>query len=147
VKPNRAGRCGYVLLAAFCLPAALEAQKPNIVPVTLAGTWNFALDPQDKGHAEKWWRKKLGPDDIYLPGTTDQAGYGTRTHGPEAGWLSRPFTYQGAAWYQKDVTIPESWRGQHIELFLERAHWQTEVWVDDASYGSRNSPPRRTFTT
>jgi hypothetical protein len=146
VKLNRAGRCGYVLLAALWLSVALEAQKPNIAtaakpisPVTLAGTWSFALDPQDKGHAEKWWRKKLGPDDIYLPGTTDQGGYGTRTHGPEAGWLSRPFTYQGAAWYQQDVTIPESWRGQHIELFLERAHWQTEVWVDDASYGSRNS--------
>ncbi|MGH9583223.1 MAG: hypothetical protein ACRD4O_09835, partial [Bryobacteraceae bacterium] len=39
----------------------------------------------------------------------------------------------------KRVVIPESWRGDHIVLFLERAHWQTEVWVDGKYSGIRNS--------
>ncbi len=125
-----------VLAAAVWLVAAVPARSAHI---PLAGTWSFALDSSDAGHQQKWWQKRLGPDEIFLPGTTDLGGFGTKTHGPEPGWLSRPYTYQGAAWYQKEVDIPESWRGRHIELFLERAHWQTEVWVDDAAFGSQNS--------
>jgi hypothetical protein len=61
------------------------------------------------------------------------------TFGPEKGWLSRPYTYEGAAWYQKAVTIPEVWRGKRVTLFLERPHWQSDVWIDGKPAGMRNS--------
>src|SRR3954452_945589 len=126
LRPNRIGLGGLALLAAVWLPAALEAQATNI---SLAGTWRFALGS----------RQALGKDEIYLPGTTDLAGYGDKTKGPEAGWLSRPYSYQEAAWYEKNIVVPEAWRGQPISLFLERAHWQTQVWVDDKPFGTQNS--------
>ena len=43
------------------------------------------------------------------------------------------------AWYEKQVVIPESWRGQRITLFLERPHIQTEVQVDGHAFGTQNS--------
>ena len=126
MRPTRIGLGGSVLVAAVWLPAALEAQATNI---SLAGTWRFALES----------RQALGTNEIFLPGTTDLAGYGTRTKGPEPGWLSRPYSYQGKAFYERDITVPEAWRGEPVTLFLERAHWQTEVWVDDKFIGTQNS--------
>jgi hypothetical protein len=107
--------------------------------IGLAGTWAFALDSANKGHTEQWYLRTLTPDVMFLPGSTDQAGYGVKVVQPDTGWLTRPFKFEGPAWYQKEVVIPESWRGLHILLFLERPHWQTEVWVDGVAAGTRNS--------
>jgi hypothetical protein len=45
----------------------------------------------------------------------------------------------GAAWYQKEVVIPREWSGQHIELFLERCHWETMLWIDGKRAGMQNA--------
>ncbi|MGB7264043.1 MAG: sugar-binding domain-containing protein, partial [Terracidiphilus sp.] len=107
--------------------------------ICLAGTWAFRLDPSGKGMNDRWFEKNVGEETIFLPGSTDQAGYGQRVTTPAEGRLSRPYTYTGPAWYQKEFTIPEVWRDDRITLFLERCHWQTSVWIDGKSYGSQNS--------
>lgn len=107
--------------------------------IALEGTWGFRLDAANAGHTERWFESQLGPDTIFLPGSTDQSGYGVKVAAPEKGWLTRPYKYEGPAWYQKEVVIPETWRGQRIALFLERPHYQTEVWVDGRPFGSQNS--------
>ena len=45
--------------------------------------------------------------------------------------LNRQYEYEGVAWYQKKVVIPQEWDKKHISLFIERAHWSSKVWVDD----------------
>ncbi|MGA2052735.1 MAG: sugar-binding domain-containing protein, partial [Opitutales bacterium] len=50
-----------------------------------------------------------------------------------------PRHYLGAAWYQRDVVIPQDWAGRRVELFLEHPHWETTVWVDDKKIGSNLS--------
>ncbi len=125
-----------LLLAAIVSSPALLAAGSHI---PLGGTWEFQLDPQKTGHAERWFERRLGPDTIFLPGSTDQGGYGAKVVTPEMGHLTRPYRYEGLAWYQKEVVIPETWRARHITLFLERAHWSTEVWVDGRGFGSENS--------
>lgn len=112
-------------MAAACA-ALLIADARHI---DLAGTWELRLGSLDTAPA--------GP--IFLPGSTDQAGYGARTIDPPKGHLTRPYTYEGPAWYERSVVIPEAWRGQRITLFLERVHWQSEVRVDGKSYGSQDS--------
>lgn len=107
--------------------------------IGLAGTWSFQLDSAGLGVEQKWFNQDLGPETIFLPGSTDQAGYGDKTHGPDKGHLSRPYMYKGPAWYQKKITIPETWQGQHLTLHFERCHWQTSVWIDGKSYGTHNS--------
>lgn len=51
--------------------------------------------------------------------------------------LSRKFEYQGAAWYQREVVIPEDWADREIYLKLERCHWETTVYVDDKEAGMK----------
>ena len=113
-----------LLLAAACYAAS--AADANRIP--LEGTWSFHLDSAP-----------AGADTIFLPGSTDQGGYGTKVATPDKGWLTRPYKYEGPAWYEKQVVIPESWRGQRLTLFLERPHYQTEVLVDGKTFGKQNS--------
>lgn len=120
-----------------CLPNAEDVAP--ISHIALAGTWTFRLDPSGKGFDQRWFEQSLGEETTFLPGSTDQAGYGEKVTVPAEGRLSRPYTYAGPAWYQKEFTIPEVWRDQRVTLFLERCHWQTSVWIDGRSYGSQNS--------
>lgn len=123
---------------AICIFAALPlAAQSNVIP--LAGTWRFRLDAEKSGSQMKWQEQRFEGDVIFLPGSTDQGGFGLKTGGASRGWLSRPFAYEGPAWYQRTVVIPEPWRGKRISLFLERPHWQTEVWVDGEPMGSADS--------
>ncbi|MCC7154037.1 MAG: hypothetical protein IT161_05640 [Bryobacterales bacterium] len=125
------------MIALSVLMALPLAAQTMTIP--LEGTWQFRLDAEKSGAPMKWQEQRFEGDVIFLPGSTDQAGFGLKTAGPSRGWLSRPFVYEGQAWYQRDVVVPEAWRGKRLELFLERPHWETKVWVDGKEQGMRNS--------
>ena len=139
----------------------VQAQK-----IALNGSWQFAVDPTDKGISEAWYNLVL-KDQIALPGSMASNGKGddVTLKTPWTGqivdssfykkpeyakfrvpgnikipfWLQPVKYYKGAAWYQKEVTIPETWKGKHIGLFLERCHWESRLWVDDKEAGMQNS--------
>ncbi len=117
------------------LPQAGRASDPTI---DLAGQWSFRLDEQDQGIGEKWFETAL-PEKIMLPGSTDEAGFGTKTTDRKEYWLNRVFEYVGPAWYQREVEIPEGWQGKRISLHLERCHWETQLWVDGQPAGMQDS--------
>jgi hypothetical protein len=146
---------------------AIACQKPAIQQkIDLSGTWKFAMDPSDKGISEGWFNQNL-TDTLTLPGSLTSNGKGdditlkTPWIGqivdssfykkPEYAkfrepgnikipfWLQPVKYYKGAAWYQKEVTIPEDWNGQFVGLFLERCHWESRLWVDDKEVGMQNS--------
>lgn len=153
------------LLVAALAAARLHAQ-PDTLP--LAGEWRFALDRADAGVKEAWFNRAL-PDRITLPGVLQAQGYGDdiasdtpwvlglgdawwklqpaalREKFSPPGQVEVPFLsqppkhYLGAAWYQRDIEIPAGWAAQRVGLFLERAHWETTVWLDDRRLGSCNS--------
>ena len=134
--------------------------------ILLKGDWQFQVDPDDKGITERWFEKKL-PDNVVLPGSMKENGKGeiptlkTDWTGSiydssfyfnprlekyrQPGnikfpfWLTPNRYYKGAAWYRKEVSIPESWNNRRLVLHLERPHWQTSVWFDDQFIGSQNS--------
>jgi hypothetical protein len=54
-------------------------------------------------------------------------------------WLQPVKHYVGVAWYKKTVEIPRDWSNQHVELFLERCHWETMLWVDGIRIGMQNA--------
>ena len=54
-------------------------------------------------------------------------------------WLQPTHYYKGAAWYKKEINIPSDWKGKAIELFLERCHWESQVWIDGEKIGMNNS--------
>src|ERR1700722_8268415 len=82
----------HAVSTAPVLAEELRMESPHIC---LAGTWGFRLDLKIQGVAQRWFEQQLKDDQIFLPGSTDQAGYGERTHGPAEGHLSRPFLYTG----------------------------------------------------
>jgi beta-galactosidase len=113
-------------------------QKTNIVD--LSGVWDFGLDQDPVGIKQSLCDRKLG-ETICLPGSTDQAGFGN-LRGREqalAGRLTRIRVFEGVAWYQKEVEIPSNWAKKRINLFLERCHWETSVWIDHQYIGTQRS--------
>jgi hypothetical protein len=103
----------------------------------LSGTWKFQLDPDNVGMSDKWFSKELN-DSIQLPGTTDENKKGIFKDEQAVDRLSRVWYWKGAAWYQKEVDIPENWTGKNVKLLLERTK-DTYVWFDDQNCGYENT--------
>lgn len=154
-------------LSCFCLilllSSALKAQT-----ISLKGEWKFKMDTADLGVKNKWFTTKL-PETVKLPGSMaenfkgDEITLKTKWTGsiydsswyynPRLAkfraegnikipfWLTPAKHYTGAAWYQKEVNIPASWKGKRVVLSLEYPHTETRVWLDDAELGT----PQYTF--
>ncbi len=132
----------------------------------LSGTWRFSMDPDDRGVEDHWYETALD-DDVTLPGSmaTNNKGFDIDVNTPWTGsimdstwftadeyaayrqpgnikipyWLQPNKYYKGAAWYQREITIPDTGFEAGAELFLERAHWETRVWIDGNEVGKQNS--------
>ena len=126
--------------------------------LSLAGKWDFALDPKDIGVKECWYSRILEKS-IQLPGSLQAQGLGLpvtvdtpwtanvmdRSFWTEPEheqnrndkyirmpcWLTPTNYYVGVAWYQKSISIPEAWRGRRIMVRFERVHWTSRLWLDD----------------
>ena len=153
---------GFLLIAFANNVSGQQGQ----VKIDLSGEWRFQVDSLDKGLQEQWFNKTL-TGKIKLPGsmTTNGKGDDISINTPWTGsivdsswftqpqyaryrkpgnikvpfWLQPVKYYKGAAWYQKKIIIPVSWNGKHIELFAERCHWETTVWLDGKEIGMQNS--------
>src|SRR5262249_3760609 len=145
------------LFLLFCFIDSCVSEKENH-SIDLSGEWNFQIDSLDKGVEQQWFSKKL-EDVVQLPGSMLTNGKGdditaeTKWTGgiwnndwykkPEYAkyrepgnvkisfWLQPLKHYVGVAWYRKEVDIPAEWKEKYVELFLERCHWETTLWVDD----------------
>lgn len=115
----------FFLLVNLCVSAFAQIQNTQ----SLSGTWQFRLDPEDKGLKENWQGVSF-TDHITLPGTTDEAGYGEKTSGSDFGILTRAWKYYGPAWYSKEIEIPSEWNGKYIQMELERVLWESRLFLD-----------------
>lgn len=150
-------RYQVILVLLFCSAVAKASDT-----LDLSGTWRFRMDPHDLGETQRWFATAL-PGSIHLPGSMMQNGKGdpvtARTQwtasiydsswffDPRMAkyrrpdnlklpfWLTPPKHYTGAAWYQKDIVVPASWKNHHLVLYLERPHSETSVWLDDKQLG------------
>jgi len=121
-----------LLLVTF-LVGRVHSAMADEATLSLAGTWRFRLDAKDVGVAERWFAMEF-EDTVQLPGTTDENHKGIKKDEQCIDRLSRVWYWKGPAWYQRRVTIPDSWNGKRITLFLERTK-NTRVWVDKAFCG------------
>lgn len=132
-----------------------SACSEQVTTIDLAGTWQFTTD------STRW------DGTINLPGSMTSNGLGedirvdTKWTGGIVDssffksdmyakyrregnvkvpfWLQPVKYYKGVAWYKKDITVPENWKGQDLSLFLERCHWETRLWIDDKEVGMQNA--------
>ena len=152
------------LFVLMCLSIHLFASADKVI--NLKGKWSFAIDEHDQGISAKWFSKKLS-DSINLPGSMVEnlKGYKITLNTKFTGsiydsswffnprmakyrqpenlkmpfWLTQLNRYDGLAWYQKEVSIPASWKGRFISLKLEHPHFITQVWIDNTEIGTQNS--------
>lgn len=148
------------------LNVASQTTKSQVKKIDLSGQWSFQIDSLDKGETDEWFDTKLS-DRISLPGsmTTNGKGNDITLNTPWTGqivdssyffkpeyasyrkpgnikvpfWLQPVKYYKGAAWYQKKVNVPASWKNKHIELFVERSHWENKLWIDGSYVGMKNA--------
>ncbi|MFN8441840.1 MAG: glycoside hydrolase [Caldilineaceae bacterium] len=132
----------------------------------LAGQWNLRLDAENCGITEQWFNQSFS-ETIDLPGSLQTQGFGNEVtletewvgnivdrslfedprYEPyrQPGnikypcWLTPDKRYIGAAWYQREINIPENWAGKRITVTLERVHWESRVWLDGNEIGRNQS--------
>ncbi|MFV0565888.1 MAG: sugar-binding domain-containing protein [Flavobacteriaceae bacterium] len=136
--------------------------------INLSGKWQFKLDPENVGVNEKWYENFNSENTINLPGCLQEQGYGNIPNSNTQWWAGtrldkwfaeRPWLsqykdssnfkiqeylvpkrhYIGVAWYALQITIPPTWQNNDIELFLERCHWESQLWVNGKTFGVQNS--------
>ena len=127
--------CGLIGLVLPLLLVCLASSRAERVALPLGGAWRFAMDEPKPGATQEALPAIQFKDTIQLPGTTD-----TNRKGPEnqERWkdgLTRVHKFVGPAWYERDFTIPASWRRKRIILFLERTKY-TQVWIDGRACGT-----------
>lgn len=126
-------RLVFIALAGVtCVSGAAVGSQEN--SISLAGAWRFRLDPSSVGVTNQWFKDTL-EDSVNLPGTTDTNQKGEFKDERAVDRLSRVWYWRGPVWYQREVVIPESWKGKRITLLLERTK-TTRVWVDDQDCGA-----------
>ncbi|MCX6224865.1 MAG: beta-galactosidase [Bacteroidia bacterium] len=145
----------------------LTSCQPTTYQRDLSGSWKYRIDSLDEGIAQKWFTESFPMDTLHLPGSLAENGKGfpvgvkTKWTGQVVDqswytadkyekyrkpgnikipfWLQPEFYYVGAAWYQREIKIPSSWKGQRIILTLERCHWESSIWIDGEFAGKLNS--------
>lgn len=159
----------FIFIVAFSLSNTHLFAQQNLNAsnkINLSGQWAFQIDSLDKGVDGKWFTKNLN-DKVALPGSmlTNGKGNDIRVDTKWTGgiwdslwykqpqfakyrqpgnikvsfWLQPLKHYVGVAWYQKKVNIPANWNRRYTQMFLERCHWESTVWIDDQKVGMQNA--------
>jgi Glycosyl hydrolases family 2, TIM barrel domain/Glycosyl hydrolases family 2, sugar binding domain/Glycosyl hydrolases family 2 len=92
--------------------------------VPLDGVWRFRLDPQDRGEAAGWAAPEAaedGWDKVAVPST----------------WQVAPKTvdYLGPAWYRREFTAAEAWRGRVVRIEFEAVYHTATVFINGKRAG------------
>ena len=83
------------------------------------GAWAFDFDPDDAGVKERWFEHHAYGRTIQVPFPWQSELSGVAEPG-----------YSGAAWYQRDITVPASAVGQRVFLVFGAVDWEAKVWVN-----------------
>lgn len=154
------------MVSVVVLAWAIASSSFGLPAIPLAGEWNFQLDKSDVGIGQAWFNRTLERR-VQLPGSLPGQGIGdpVTTETPWTGeivdksffkasefapyrqpgnikvpfWLQPETYYAGAAWFQREITIPGDWEGRRTLLVLERPHWETRLWIDGKAVGTNNS--------
>ncbi|WP_027136584.1 sugar-binding domain-containing protein [Gaetbulibacter saemankumensis] len=135
----------FLLILIITLLFFTSCKSPKLKEISLSGKWEVKLDSTNIGVRNNWAADKFSGIKINLPGTLDDVGIGkANTLKPAINNyvmsnLTRKYQYIGKAWYQKEISIPSSWKGEVITLSLERIIWESSVYIDGNLVGTENS--------
>lgn len=121
------------------------SNENNTNLISIAGQWDYQLDPDDIGLKSNWYMGELANKGFCLPGTTNENKQGKALNlkpilsKETVKCLRQDYRYVGAVWYQRTITIPLDWNEKRIVLFFERVMHQSIVWIDGNEVGKQDS--------
>ncbi len=91
--------------------------------LNLNGAWRFGFDPRTVGEQERWHPAGAGPRkdltiNVPFPWESSLSGIAARD-------------YKGAAWYEREITVPADWEGRRIFLHFGAVDWSARVWINN----------------
>jgi hypothetical protein len=94
--------------------------------LNLNGRWDFDFDAEEVGEKEMW----------FAPG---KHAFSRRILVPFP-WESKlseigDVGYKGAAWYQRELQVPLSWKGKRVFLKFGAVDWKAKVWIGSKLVG------------
>jgi beta-galactosidase/beta-glucuronidase len=125
--------------AVWDLEKAHREQTATRERVCLNGLWRWqpgreAADPvPDDG----WGYFKVPG---FWPGNSNYLQEDCQTLYPHPNWRDTDLRRTGAAWYQRDLTVPETWAGRRITLSAEYVNSFAVVYVDGKRWGEVRFP-------
>jgi hypothetical protein len=125
----------------------MNALQQKSYVLDLSGRWGYCLDAGDEGVADQWFQTGQFPKTGYVqwPGTLttneigEQIDYGLELNTETVRCLRQRHRYIGAAWYERRIEVPADWKGDRVQLFMERVMFQSSVWLNGYRLGSRDS--------
>ncbi|HWY77042.1 MAG TPA: hypothetical protein VN281_15570, partial [Verrucomicrobiae bacterium] len=107
--------------------------------ICLNGLWHW--QPAEAGSeqvpTDKWgWFKVPG----CWPGITDYMQKDCQTVFAHPSWKTRNLGNLSAAWYQRNITVPQNWAGRRIAIHAEYANSYAAVYVDGQRAGEIRFP-------
>jgi len=107
--------------------------------IVLNGEWQFLLDPEDRFAAAPPAASDFGGCRIGVPGSWEEQGYGEAPPFPQIDTWTKLREYVGTGWYRKTVRVERLREGAQWRLELKGVRWTTELWVNGAHIGLRDS--------
>ena len=86
----------------------------------LNGLWNYSTTPKDAKRPSDY------EGEILVPFCIESALSG----------VQKEVGADKVLWYQRDFTVPKSWKGQRVLLHFGAVDWMADVWVNDIKVGS-----------
>jgi len=123
-------KCVNILLSLLFVIQVFSLQGQTQT-IDLSGEWGFQTDLMDFRRASlspRYNHKLQGK--IILPAITDDYQIGYKSPYRYIDRLTRKYEYMGPAWYQREITIPKEWKGKRIQVYFERTHWLSSIYVD-----------------
>ena len=90
---------------------------------SLSGIWKFQKDSLEVGEVQNWQNGLPNTRSIAVPGSWNDQFTDSRD-------------YLGTAWYEKEIFIPSSWKGQKIYIRIGSANYASKVYLNGKAVGA-----------
>jgi len=91
----------------------------------ISGIWKFQKDSLEVGEVQNWQNGLTNTRSIAVPGSWNDQFTDSRD-------------YLGTAWYEKEIFIPSSWKGQKIYVRIGSANYASKVYLNGKPVGSHD---------
>ncbi len=117
--------------------ATIEAFDNNPLPravlrpnshLLLDGEWRFALDPDEKGLEEEWWKGHMYQQTAQWPGSVEEQMAGAKEQDEVKTWHDKL-----VVWYERDFPLPQQLAplpNSMLQLTFGACGYETQVWLN-----------------